>query len=71
VSARPERETLEAARTLRRDIIASLIAVRPHLTTPYSDDPRWTPWDRFVERALRDVDALAALAAAREGRAES
>ena len=26
-------------------------------------DPRWTPWDRFVERVLRDVDALASLVA--------
>ena len=47
---------------LRREIIASLIAVKPHLDAPYPDDPRWTPWTRFVERTLARVDELAKLA---------
>ncbi|MFE7720112.1 hypothetical protein ACFU44_13845 [Nocardia rhizosphaerihabitans] len=28
---------------------AALFAVKPHLDKPYPDDPRWTPWSRFVE----------------------
>ena len=50
------------AQNLRRSIIADLLAVRGHLTTPYVDDPRWTPWSRFVERVLLNVDALTARA---------
>lgn len=64
--ASPDREPVSAeARELRRDIIASLIAVKGHLDQPYPDDPRWTPWTRFIERTLRKVDELAALASAR------
>lgn len=50
------------AQLLRREIVASLIAVKPHLDKPYPDDPRWTPWTRFVERTLARVDELAKLA---------
>ena len=56
------------ARRLRRSIAASLIAVKGHLDTPYPDDPRWTPWTRFIERTLRQVDELADLAGANDGR---
>jgi hypothetical protein len=54
--------TDERASRLRRDILASLIAVKPHLDVPYRDDPRWTPWTRFVERTLDRVDELAEIA---------
>jgi hypothetical protein len=56
-----------AARNLRREIAASLIAVKPHLDKPYPDDPRWTPWTRFIERTLERVDELAKLAGADRG----
>lgn len=62
-----ERQQQIEARRLRRNIIASLIAVKGHLDTPYPDDPRWTPWTRFIERTLRDVDELGALAARLSG----
>jgi hypothetical protein len=39
-----------------RGVLADIIAIKPHLTTPYPDDPRWTPWSRFAERALRTVE---------------
>lgn len=55
----------ERVAVLRRDILASLIAVKSHLDQPYLDDPRWTPWTRFIERTLGRVDELAKLA---EGR---
>lgn len=62
---------MTTARDLRREIIADLLAVRVHLTTPYTDDPRWTPWDRFVERALRSIEGLAALSENERIRAEA
>ncbi len=40
-----------------RALTADLIAVKLHLDDPYPDDPRWTPWTRFVERGLRRLDA--------------
>jgi len=47
----------------RRELFADLIAVKGHLVTPYPDDPRWTPWRWFVERALhRSDEAATALA---------
>ncbi|MGY0023725.1 hypothetical protein ACVHNB_32745 [Streptomyces sp. YJ-C3] len=46
---------IERAHYARRRINSALIAVKPLLTTPYADDPRWTPWTRFVEPALRGL----------------
>lgn len=31
---------------------AALETVKFHLVKPYPDDPRWTPWSRFVEPAV-------------------
>lgn len=58
-TARPQAERVAE---LRRGVLASLIAVKGHLDTPYPDDPRWTPWTRFVERAMRQVEELAEIA---------
>lgn len=33
--------------------ITTWITLEPALSTPYPDDPRWTPWTRFGERAFR------------------
>lgn len=52
--------------TLRRSVIATLITLAGN--EPYPDDPRWTPWTRFGERAAREVDDLAALARANTAR---
>jgi hypothetical protein len=47
------------ARTARRRISSALIAVESLLTTPYPDNPHWTPWSRFVQPALNQLtDAL-------------
>jgi len=55
------RATIERVRSARRRINSALIAVEPLLTTPYPDDPRWTPWTRFVGPALKELtDALRA-----------
>ncbi|GAQ64090.1 hypothetical protein [Streptomyces scabiei] len=50
---------LERARQARRRLTSALIAVEPLLVKPYPDDPRWTPWTRFVGPALKELtDAL-------------
>lgn len=52
-------DTVERVRQARRRLTSALIAVEPLLTTPYPDDPRWTPWTRFVGPALKGLtDAL-------------
>jgi hypothetical protein len=57
----PDIETLREARAT---LIPSLIAVKGWLDRPYPDDARWTPWTRFIERALArfDEEYVAALA---------
>jgi hypothetical protein len=37
-------------------LVTGLIAVSPHLSQPYPDDPRWTPWTRFLEKEIDDMD---------------
>lgn len=39
-------------RRLIRRLASSLLAVQGNLMQPYPDDPRWTPWTRFVEPDL-------------------
>ena len=33
----------------------ALLTVKPSLDAPYPDDPRWTPWTRWGERAAREA----------------
>jgi hypothetical protein len=47
----------ELIREKYRKLKAGLFAVKPHLDKPYPDDPRWSPWTRFVEPRLRMMDA--------------
>lgn len=42
----------EAKKALRANVI-TWIVLEGALGTPYPDDPRWTPWTRFGERAFR------------------
>lgn len=49
-------EQLAQVQEARRSVIAALITVHGFLDTPYPDDPRWTPWTRFIEPALRGLD---------------
>lgn len=53
------REAAKAMRDPVRRMTAALIAVDSRLTEPYPDDPRWTPWTRFIEPALRELRAAA------------
>lgn len=48
----------------------SLITVEPFLDKPFPDDPRWTPWSRFIDRPWRQAataSELARAALSREG----
>jgi hypothetical protein len=49
-------QALADANEARRGIIAACIAVKGKLDAPYPDDNRWTPWQRFIEPALRRLD---------------
>ncbi|MFC8583321.1 hypothetical protein ACFUGD_01910 [Streptomyces sp. NPDC057217] len=49
------RNTLADAQVAARRLSSALIAVAPLLDKPYPDDPRWTPWTRFVAPALRNL----------------
>ena len=49
--------TTDRIRQARRRLNSALIAVEPLLTNPYPDDPRWTPWTRFVGPALKELKA--------------
>lgn len=44
-------------RAASRRLWAGLMAVKPLLDQPYPDDPRWTPWTRFVEPRLADLQS--------------
>ena len=46
------RDQLDQARTASRRLASGLIAVSALLTTPYPDDPRWSPWSRWVRPHL-------------------
>jgi hypothetical protein len=46
---------LREARKAANKLWAGLMAVKPLLDHPYPDDPRWTPWTRFVEDRLSDL----------------
>jgi hypothetical protein len=35
--------------------VKSALTVKPSLETPYEDDPRWTPWTRWLETPTRDA----------------
>jgi hypothetical protein len=50
---------LDLVRQKYSKLWAGLVTVQPVLNQPYPDDPRWTPWTRFV--APRMEMLLAAL----------
>lgn len=67
-TSRAAEDAIERARLARRRLTSALIAVEPLLAKPYPDDPRWTPWTRFVGPALKELsDALRAGPATDDG----
>lgn len=49
----PLAEAEAAERALTKSFTTAL-TVKPCLDEPYSDDPRWTPWSRWMERSARE-----------------
>jgi hypothetical protein len=54
-----------------KKLAAGIFAVKPYLDKPYPDDPRWTPYTRFIEPRMKmmheaiegnDIGQLAAMA---------
>lgn len=44
-----DRELLERAAAALMDCATVALTVQPDLEQPYRDDPRWSPWTRWVE----------------------
>ncbi|MEV4863242.1 hypothetical protein [Streptomyces ossamyceticus] len=56
----PRHQLAEAADALF-SIGRACIVVQPTLDVPYTDDPRWSPWTRWVQRPARTAYNLGAL----------
>jgi hypothetical protein len=70
----PDRDELirllqQAAAALEAAGRAALV-VKGTLIKPYPDDPRWSPWTRFVEQPARDAYNLGLELRKRFGRPE-
>jgi len=54
----PLRELLRQAAEALMDSAKAALTVKPSLDQPYPDDPRWTPYTRWVERPARRAHDL-------------
>lgn len=52
---RTEPYTLKDLHDAAKKLRSGLFAVEPQLNKPYPDDPRWTPYTRFVEPHLTNL----------------
>lgn len=48
-------EALEEAHAAIKKAAQAFIVVEGTLKKPYEDDPRWSPWTRFIDRADNDA----------------
>jgi hypothetical protein len=51
-------ELLEAAARALRSFTLSALTARKYLDKPYTDDPRWSPWTRWLEPEARRAHDL-------------
>lgn len=58
---------LAAAAHALKEISKACLVVKPTLDHPYRDDPRWTPWTRFVDRPAKVAFGLGVDLARRYG----
>ena len=54
-----DRELLQKAADALWKCAKAALTVKPTLDQPYRDDPRWTPYTRWVERPSREAHDLA------------
>ena len=54
-----DRELLERAAVALIDCATAALTVKPDLDQPYRDDPRWSPWTRWVEPGAQRAHDLA------------
>lgn len=47
------RKQLAETADVLRSVGKAALLVKPTLTEPFPDDPRWTPWSRFMEQPAR------------------
>lgn len=59
MSAATDRELLEQAAETLMNCAKAALTVKPNLDKPYPDDPRWSPWTRWVEPRARRAHDLA------------
>jgi hypothetical protein len=57
-------EALRACQKSIGQLRTALLAVEPALDKPFPDDPRWTPWSRFIDRPWRSAATASELARA-------
>lgn len=60
------REQLAETSDVLRTVGKAAITVQPTLDTPYPDDPRWTPWTRWMEKPARRAYNLGVLLRAQQ-----
>lgn len=48
-------ELLRDCQEAMHELATALLTVKPRLSEPYPDDPRWSPWTRFVKRDAERV----------------
>lgn len=66
-----DRALVERAERALRGVAKTALVVKPTLDQPYPDDPRWTPWTRWMEKDAHEAfNASEALRAALTGRPE-
>ena len=55
---RIEPYTLKDLHEAMKRLRSGLFAVEPHLNKPFKEDPRWTPYSRFVEPRISEVSHI-------------
>jgi hypothetical protein len=58
VTGERDAELLRRAAEVLMNCTKVAITVKPTLDKPYPDDPRWTPWTRWMERRAREAHDL-------------
>mgnify|MGYP000439278058 CR=1 FL=1 len=58
IPPRTDPYTLVDLRDAVKKVQFGVFAVMPYIDKPYPDDPRWTPYTRFIEDRLKHVEHI-------------